>query len=101
MQMRESTRRKTEAGVQLEARQQSALAGRLGRRRGTAKFFDHVLEFGDVFEAPVNRSETNIGNRVERTQLVHHEFTEALAAHTKKEIELWRKVIAEAGIPAI
>src|SRR3569833_1526233 len=80
MQKRQATRQNRNDRKRRAAGFRSALAGRLGRRRGAAKLFDHVFEFGDVFKAPVDRGETNVGNGVARAQLVHDEFAETFAA---------------------
>src|SRR4051812_5144943 len=78
--MRDTTRAEAQAEQQPAAPLRSTLTWGLGRRRSAAKFFDHVFKFGDVFKAPVDGGETNIGNGVERTQLVHDEFAEPVAA---------------------
>lgn len=64
----------------MERRSASALTLRL-RGRCATEFFDHVGKFGNVLEPAIHRCETDIGNRVEAAQLVHHEFAELLATH--------------------
>src|SRR5437868_10286304 len=64
----------------MNGRSASALTRRLGGGRAT-ELFDHVGKFGNVLEPAVNRCETDIGDRIETAQLVHHEFAELLAAH--------------------
>ena len=59
----------------------SAFAGTGLARRGAAEFLEHVLEFGHVFKAFVDRSEAHVCDRIQLAQLVHHEFAQTVAAN--------------------
>src|SRR5579863_893895 len=70
---------KKQAGNAMKRYEESALARRFGWRSGAAGVFYDVGELRDIFELPVDRSKSHVGDGIELTQLAHHEFTEAVA----------------------